>query len=84
MKNRQPLSPHIGIYKKVLTAVFSIFHRITGIGLSLGSVFICIWIAFIALGEKYYLIFQEIINKHRNQEIWKSGRNNQWELINNL
>ena len=28
--------------------------------------------------------FEEIINKHRNHEIWKSGRNNQWELINNL
>ncbi len=28
--------------------------------------------------------FEEIINKHRNHEIWKTGRNNHWELINNL
>ena len=28
----RPLSPHLSIHKKVLTALFSIFHRITGIG----------------------------------------------------
>ena len=26
--------------------------------------------------------FDEIINKHRNQEIWKTGINNKWQLIN--
>lgn len=60
MKNNRPLSPHLSIYKKVSTAVFSIFHRITGIGLSIGSVLICTWIALIALGEEYFLIFQTI------------------------
>jgi hypothetical protein len=29
------------------------------------------------------LDFDEIVNKHRNQEIWKR-RNNSWELINKL
>ena len=28
--------------------------------------------------------FEEIVNKHRNQEIWKSGINNKWELINSI
>ncbi len=28
--------------------------------------------------------FEEIVNKHRNQEIWKTGRNNKWELINSI
>ena len=28
--------------------------------------------------------FEEIVNKHRNQEIWKSGINNKWKLINSI
>ena len=62
MNNNRPLSPHLSIHKKVLTAIFSIFHRITGIGLSLGSILISIWIAFIALGEEYFSIFQTILS----------------------
>ena len=60
MTNNRPLSPHLGIYKKVLTAVFSIFHRITGFGLSIGSILIVIWIAILALGPNYFFIFKAI------------------------
>lgn len=60
MKNFRPLSPHLTIHKKVLTAVFSILHRFTGIFLSIGSILICIWITLIALGEKYFLYFELI------------------------
>ena len=60
MINNRPLSPHLSIYKRVLTAIFSIFHRITGIALSFGSLLICVWIALIALGEEYFLKFQAI------------------------
>ena len=28
--------------------------------------------------------FEEIIDKHRNKEIWKTSINNKWELINSL
>jgi len=28
--------------------------------------------------------FEAIVNKHRNNEIWKSARNNKWELINSI
>ena len=28
--------------------------------------------------------FESIVNKHRNNEIWKSARNNKWELINSI
>ena len=60
MINNRPLSPHLSIYKRVLTSIFSIFHRITGIALSFGSLLMCVWIALIALGEKYFFIFQII------------------------
>ena len=62
MFDNRPLSPHLSIYKKVLTAVFSIFHRITGIGLSIGTLLIVIWISLLALGPNYFFIFQ-IVSK---------------------
>ena len=62
MTNNRPLSPHLSIYKKVLTAVFSILHRVTGVGLSIGSIFLTIWISLLALGPNYFYIF-EIISK---------------------
>lgn len=60
MNENRPLSPHLSIHKKVSTAIFSIFHRITGIGLSFGSILICAWVVLIALGEEYFSIFQKI------------------------
>ena len=62
MIDNRPLSPHLSIHKKVLTALFSIFHRITGIGLSVGSILISIWFLLINLGPNYFLYF-EIISK---------------------
>ena len=60
MKLNRPLSPHLSIHKKVLTAVFSIFHRFTGIGMSIGALLLSIWIILIALGPNYFSIFQSI------------------------
>ena len=60
MTKNRPLSPHLSIHKKVLSAVFSIFHRLTGFGLSIGSIFIALWVAMIALGPNYFIIFQSI------------------------
>ena len=63
MTDNRPLSPHLSIHKKVLTALFSIFHRITGIGLSIGSILISIWFLLISLGPNYFVYF-EIISKN--------------------
>ena len=60
MPLNRPLSPHLSIHKRVLTAVFSIFHRFTGICLSLGAVLLSIWIILIALGPTYYSMFQTL------------------------
>ena len=60
MSLNRPLSPHLSIHKKVLTAVFSIFHRFTGICLSLGAVLLSIWIFLIAFGPVYYSKFQAL------------------------
>ena len=60
MTLNRPLSPHLSIYKKVLTAVFSIFHRFTGICLSVGAVLLSFWTILIALGPNYYSKFQTL------------------------
>ena len=63
MIDNRPLSPHLSIHKKVLTAVFSIFHRLTGIFLTIGSLLLVFWFLFISIGENFYNYFQ-IISSH--------------------
>ena len=58
MSNNRPLSPHLSIHKRVFTAIFSIFHRLTGIGLSFGSIVIAIWIGLLSLGPEYFYIYE--------------------------
>ena len=63
MNDSRPLSPHLSIHKKVLTSIFSITHRITGIGLSAGSILISIWFLLLSLGPNYFSYF-EVISKN--------------------
>jgi len=60
MTENRPLSPHLSIHKRISTAVFSIFHRLTGFALSIGSIFIVVWIAILALGPNYFFIYKTI------------------------
>ena len=60
MIDNRPLSPHLTIHKRVLTSVFSIFHRITGVLISLGTILIVLWIFLLSLGPNYFFIFELI------------------------
>jgi succinate dehydrogenase / fumarate reductase cytochrome b subunit len=40
--DNRPVSPHLTIYKKQISSVLSIFHRITGVGLCFG-ISVLIW-----------------------------------------
>ncbi len=40
---QRPLSPHLQIYKPEFTSALSIFHRITGTGLALGTLLLVYW-----------------------------------------
>ena len=42
----RPLSPHLQVYKWQLTSVMSILHRATGIALSVGALYLVIWVVF--------------------------------------
>jgi len=57
VRNR-PLSPHLQIYRPQITSVLSISHRATGIVLSLGSVFLVLWLLAAAAGPEFYDIAQ--------------------------
>ncbi len=50
----RPLSPHLQVYRLPLAALTSIFHRITGIGLSLGMLLLVWWVASAAYGPAAY------------------------------
>ena len=55
--NQRPLSPHLSIYKQEWTMRYSITHRFTGMGLSLGlAVFVC-WLLALSMGEAAYMMF---------------------------
>jgi succinate dehydrogenase / fumarate reductase cytochrome b subunit len=48
----RPLSPHLQIYKPIVTMVMSITHRITGAALYFGMAFIVWWLMAAALSER--------------------------------
>lgn len=52
----RPLSPHLQAYRLPLTAVMSIMHRITGVGLLVGSVLFVWWIFAAATGPEAFAV----------------------------
>jgi succinate dehydrogenase / fumarate reductase, cytochrome b subunit len=46
----RPLSPHIQIYKPQISSVLSILHRLTGIGLAVGTLLLTWWLTAAAYG----------------------------------
>tara|TARA_B100000965_G_C19233864_1_gene601340 strand:- start:282 stop:662 length:381 start_codon:yes stop_codon:yes gene_type:complete len=54
MSKQRPLSPHLQIYRPEITSILSIFHRITGIALSVGSLLLVLWVFTLSLGKSYY------------------------------
>lgn len=57
----RPLSPHLQVYRLPLAAWLSISHRITGIGLTLGTLLLTWWVAAAAYGPDAYATFAEFI-----------------------
>ena len=53
-QNKNPISPHLQIYKWQISSLLSITHRIVGVINTIAITFICIWILFLLLGENSY------------------------------
>ena len=54
MRGKRPLSPHLQIYKPILTMVMSILHRITGAALYFGTILLAWWLIAAAAGPTYF------------------------------
>jgi succinate dehydrogenase / fumarate reductase cytochrome b subunit len=50
----RPLSPHLQIYRPMLTMMMSIMHRITGIGLYFGIVLLVWWLTAASISDGYF------------------------------
>ncbi|HUQ37115.1 MAG TPA: succinate dehydrogenase, cytochrome b556 subunit [Aestuariivirga sp.] len=50
----RPLSPHLQIYRPMLTMMMSIMHRITGVGLYFGIVLLVWWLIAASISDGYF------------------------------
>jgi succinate dehydrogenase cytochrome b subunit len=57
----RPLSPHLQIYRPMLTMMMSIVHRITGAALYAGTVLLVWWLLAAASGPNAYMTFQDFV-----------------------
>ena len=57
----RPLSPHLQIYRHQLTSVISIFHRLSGIGLGVGTLILAYWLIAVAAGPGPFNFAQGLI-----------------------
>lgn len=54
----RPLSPHLQIYRPMLTMMMSIMHRITGMGLYFGIVLLVWWLTAASFSDEYFDLVQ--------------------------
>ena len=55
-RGSRPLSPHLTIYRPQVTSMFSVLHRLTGIGMAVSAFLIVWWFLAAATGPAYFAI----------------------------
>ena len=67
MYEKNPLSPHLQIYRWHLSMILSITHRIIGVVNSVAMILICLWTISLLFGEVNYesikILFQSFFGK---------------------
>ena len=67
MYEKNPLSPHLQIYRWHLSMILSIAHRIIGVVNSIAIILICLWTISLLFGEENYeiikIFFQSFFGK---------------------
>ena len=67
MYEKNPLSPHLQIYRWHLSMILSIAHRIIGVVNSIVIILICLWTISLLFGEENYefikILFQSLFGK---------------------
>ncbi|GBD42750.1 Succinate dehydrogenase cytochrome b556 subunit [bacterium HR40] len=59
-RTARPLSPHLQIYRWYLTMASSILHRITGVALAVGLLFLTWWLTALARGPESFAVVQRV------------------------
>ena len=62
MQNKNPLSPHLQIYKWQISSLLSITHRIVGVINFFAITLICFWTLTLLLGQNSYQTIQIFLN----------------------
>ena len=62
--DKNPLSPHLQIYKWQISSLLSITHRIVGVINIFAISLICFWVLFLILGESNYENVKEFLNSY--------------------
>ena len=68
--NKQPLSPHLSVYRWQITNTLSILHRLSGLVLFLAAFDFAIWLGSIALGGDAYAGVSRIFSTNILLIIW--------------
>ena len=61
-ESKNPLSPHLQIYRWHISSLLSITHRISGVINLLALILIFFWLVVLSLGESNYELFIATIN----------------------
>ena len=67
MTKPRPLSPHLQIYRLPLPALMSISHRLSGVLLSTGTIFVAVWLMMLAAGETSFALAQSVVGHPLSQ-----------------
>lgn len=57
----RPLSPHLQVWRWHITMLTSILTRMTGVGLSIGTIGVVIWLAALAGGPSKFITMETVI-----------------------
>lgn len=60
-RGTRPLSPHLTIYRRQLSMMMSIVHRITGVGLGVGGILVVWWFLALAAGPDAFATFDGLL-----------------------
>ena len=61
LRIERPLSPHLQIYRPMLTMTMSIVHRVTGAALYFGTVILAVWLIAAASGKVSFDVAQAVL-----------------------
>ncbi len=81
IKSDRPLSPHLQIYKPMLTMTLSIVHRLTGAVLYFGTLLLCWWLIAAAVGPEYFAYVQDFMGSYLGRFILFGYT---WALIHHM